>query len=273
METHVYRRAELLARGYRDWQIREALNNGQLYRVRNGWYALHSADPDVVAAVRRGGALGCVSALAKHDIWVAPGYDGLHVRAGKYRREIADGFCVGFGAPLAVTQPVDEVAVALMYAARCMSREHWIAAADSVMNSRRISPEELRFRMVHVPHVVDQWMKSCDPRSQSGTESIARVRLRKRGFSVVVQPRIAAFDGYADLRIGRLLLECDSKLHHTSLADYQKDRRRDRKALSGRWMTMRLTYDDVLYDWDEVVADILSITRPDRHRVRNFLEK
>jgi hypothetical protein len=31
---------------------------------------------------------------------------------------------------------------------------------------------------------------------------------------------------------------------------------------------MRITYDDVLYGWDDVLADIRSITRTDRHRIR-----
>ena len=35
-----------------------------------------------------------------------------------------------------------------------------------------------------------------------------------------------------------------------------------------RWMTMRLTYDDVLYDWEEVLEEIRALTRPDRHRIR-----
>ena len=273
MDHHVYRRADLLAHGYRDRQIRDALDAGVLHRVRSGWYADRSADPEVVAAVRRGGALGCVSALSKHQVWVAPGYPDLHVRAGKYSRSMADGFCSGFGGPLPVTKAVDDVPLALMYAARCMTREHWIAAADSVMNSRRISADELRFRMGHIPSPVADWMRACDARSQSGTESIVRTRLRNRGFHVVVQPRIESIGGYADLRIGRLLIECDSRLHHTSPENYRKDRRRDRKSLAGRWMTMRLTYDDVLFGWDEALADICTATDAGRHRIRKVRPK
>jgi very-short-patch-repair endonuclease len=72
--------------------------------------------------------------------------------------------------------------------------------------------------------------------------------------------------GRTDLRIGRLLLECDSITHHTSLENYHNDRRRDRRALVDGWLTMRITYDDVLYGWDGILADIRAITRPDRHR-------
>jgi very-short-patch-repair endonuclease len=110
-------------------------------------------------------------------------------------------------------------------------------------------------------------MEKCEPESQSGTESITRLRLRAAGFTVVVQPVILGI-GRVDMRMGRLLIGCDSQSHHTSLDNYRNDRRRDRKALPDRWLTMRITYDDVLYGWEDVLADIRSITRTDRHRIR-----
>ena len=82
-----------------------------------------------------------------------------------------------------------------------------------------------------------------------------------------VQPEIRGV-GWVDLRVGRLLIECDSKAHHTGPANYQNDRRRDRQALLGRWLTMRITYDDVLYGWDEVLADVRAIAATGRHRIR-----
>lgn len=66
------------------------------------------------------------------------------------------------------------------------------------------------------------------------------------GFSVIVQPRIEGV-GRVDLRVGKLLIECDSKAHHTSMANYRNDRRRDRCALVRGWLKMRLTYEDVVY--------------------------
>ncbi|WP_223291399.1 endonuclease domain-containing protein [Gordonia malaquae] len=115
---------------------------------------------------------------------------------------------------------------------------------------------------------LDEWVAVCDSYLNStGTESIVRVRLRSAGFDVVVQPPVEGV-GHADLRVGRLLIECDSVLHHASRADYERDHHRDRRAVVDGWLVLRLTYDDILYDWDGVLADILSITRPDRHRAR-----
>jgi very-short-patch-repair endonuclease len=146
-----------------------------------------------------------------------------------------------------------------------MTAEHWIATCDSAMNTAGLTASEMVCELGTSSRKVASLLEKCDPRSQSGTESITRVRLRSAGFAVVVQPQIPGI-GRADLRIGRLVLECDSITHHTSLDNYQNDRRRDRRALVDDWLTMRITYDDVLYGWDGVLADIRAITRSDRHR-------
>ncbi|HEY9314515.1 MAG TPA: type IV toxin-antitoxin system AbiEi family antitoxin domain-containing protein, partial [Williamsia sp.] len=68
--------AELRQLGLDDWDVRKRVREGSLIRLRPGWYATPSADAAVVEAVRKGGALGCVSALRRHGLWVPPGYDG-----------------------------------------------------------------------------------------------------------------------------------------------------------------------------------------------------
>lgn len=170
---------------------------------------------------------------------------------------------------------VDPVPTALLTAAGstgraaspCMTAEHWIATCDSALNSADLTVAELASQMGPLARRVAALLDKCDPNSQSGTESITRLRLRSAGFAVVVQPQITGV-GRVDLGVGRLLLECDSVRHHTSLENYHNDRRRDRRALVDGWLTMRITYDDVLYGWDGVLADIRAITRTDRHRRR-----
>ncbi|WP_341268219.1 hypothetical protein [Gordonia malaquae] len=62
-------------------------------------------------------------------------------------------------------------------------------------------------------------------------------------------------------------------LHHSSREDYERDHHRDRRALLDGWLTMRLTYDDILYDWPGTLADIRAITRADRHRARSARDR
>ena len=267
MKFGVFSLAELRQLGLDDWDVRKRVREGSLIRLRPGWYATPSADAAVVEAVRKGGALGCVSALRRHGLWVPPGYDGVHARFSKYGKKPHGRSCRGSGRPLPVIAALDSVPVALDCAVKCMKAEDWIVVCDSALNSANLTVSDLQSAMGTVPYRIRELMAKCDPGSQSGTESFARLRLRAAGFKVYVQPRIPDV-GRVDLRVGRLLIECDSKEHHTSLADYQNDRHRDRKALLGRWLTMRITYDDVLYGWDDVLADVRAITRAGRHRIR-----
>lgn len=263
----IYTRVELADRDFTDTEIRRMVRTGALSHLARGWYATPTAEPAAATAVSKGGCLSCVSALAAYGFWVPPGYSGTtHIRGAKRRRGDL-GFCRGYGPPLPVTAAVDLAPTALVYAARCMTAEDWIAVTDSVMNTWKIDVPALQEMMPYMPRTIIRLMQRCDHRSQSGTESIVRVRLRALGFAVEVQPRIEAV-GHVDLKVGRLLIECDSKLHHTSLEDYQKDRMRDRKALIRQDIPFRVTFDDVIYGWAETLDDICAVTRPDRHRVR-----
>lgn len=267
MNVGIYSRAELRRLGVDEPHLRRCVRDGSLTRLRSGWYATATPDPDVAEAVRRGGVLGCVSALRKHGLWVPPGYDELHVRASKYGKSQQARTCQGPGRPRPAETALDQIPIALACAVRCMSAEDWIVVCDSALNTHGLTVPQLQSEMGTISHRIRDLMDRCDPRAQSGTETLARLRLRAAGFAVHVQPSIPEV-GWVDLRVGRLLIECDSRRHHTSVNDYQNDRRRDRNALVGKWLTMRITYDDVLYGWNEVMADVRAITRTDRHRMR-----
>ncbi|MFT3660081.1 MAG: hypothetical protein QM809_01420 [Gordonia sp. (in: high G+C Gram-positive bacteria)] len=254
--------------GFGAREIRRRLRVGDLITVRRGWYAAPRHDPDVVAAVRAGGVLSCVSALARYGFWVPPGYTGDHARIGRGVASKSRA-CRGFSETAAGTLGVDPMTVALECAARCMRPEDWIATCDSVQNSLGRSAAEIRGAMGHLPEHVLALFDKTDARAQSGTESLCRVRLRALRYKVVVQPQIPEV-GRADLRIGRLIIECDGRRYHSDEAAYRNDRIRDRRATVGKWLTFRVTLDDVIYPcgWNEVVEDIRAITAADRHRFR-----
>ena len=56
--------------------VDRVVRSGGLERVRRGWVALPGADRELVAAVRAGGVLGCVSALA-HAVMCQPKRDAV----------------------------------------------------------------------------------------------------------------------------------------------------------------------------------------------------
>lgn len=274
-EHGVLTRRELMALGYDDATLRRAVAAGDLILLRRGWYAFRMHDPDVAAAVRSGGVLGCVSALRLHGLWIPPGYPDLHIRRSKTMR--GPGRLAGCtpvrGRPGPTSSAVDPVVFALACAARCMSVEDWAAAADSYLNLNGVDREELRASIApYGGATVDALLDKTDGRAQSGTESIVRVRLRALGFHVVVQPAVdyRIYRGHADLRIGKLLIECDGARFHSGEKDRSNDYVRDRKSLIGGWESMRLAYRHVIGpEWDEVVQDVRAFTGEGRHRIRS----
>jgi very-short-patch-repair endonuclease len=62
----------------------------------------------------------------------------------------------------------------------------------------------------------------------------------------------------------RLIVELDSRLHHTDWASYEKDRARD--LVTRGYVVVRVTYRQVMQASQTVEAAILAITRPGEHR-------
>lgn len=277
-DSGVYTLKELAAMGWSPDDIKRGRQSETLIPVAHGWVRSATADPRVVAAVKAGAALSCVGALRFHQahdssgIWVPPGHNETHVRRskhmkGKPRPSGPFRWCQGYGQPLPVVTAVDSIPLALNCAARCLTPEEWIATVDSVLNTTEWTIPDIQAEMGRVAKAVTGMFARCDDRSQSGTESIARLRLIAAGFEVQVQPGIGTHE-HADLRVGALLIECDGRAYHSDAEAFRNDRRRDRMTMIDRWMTMRLTYDDVLYNWEEVLEDIRAVTRSDRHRIR-----
>lgn len=258
LDLGVFSRPELRALGLSDADLRRKVRRGELLVARRGWYSQPEADSDAVTAARRYGALSCVSALRKLGFWVPPGYESLHVRAGKSAGRRHADYCRAPGPPLPVTTIADTTGVALACAAGCMRDDDWIATCDSAMHTLGIDAADLRLMLPRSNQLIEGMLLESDSRSMSGTESLVRVRCRRAGFEVDVQPEISDTE-HADLRIGRLLIECDSVLYHVSPENYRNDRHRDRRSLTRGDPTLRLTYDDVLYGWDDTLADITTI--------------
>lgn len=265
----VFRANDLLRKVSGTYQeLYDALDTGHVERLRHGWYATPGADAATVAAVRAGGVLSCVSALAAHGIWVAHREQStLHVRMSRHAESTGIRVCHAFGPIPSTPTAVDSLPTALACAARCLDDEHWIAAVDSALQQKKLTLDSLVEAWGHTPVWVAQMLDRCDGRAQSGTESITRIRLRANNFRVMVQVWIPEV-GIVDLLMGRLIIECDSEEFHGAPAHRRNDYRRDRNALIGRWPVIRIDYDDVMNRWPEILDDIRAITATDLHRRR-----
>jgi very-short-patch-repair endonuclease len=236
-----------------------------LRSLRRGWYRSESADPGAVAAVLAGGCLTCVSALSFYGIWIPEGHRRPHVRRNERGRARPAGdvhLCpVGRHA---VTRSVDNLSTALKCAASCLSNEDFLVVCDSLLHKKLVRPDQLASWLPRLPRGKE--LTRCDSRSESGTETMVRLRLAAHNVKLRIQVYIPDI-GRVDLLIGdRLILEVDSKSHHTGEAGYARDRRRDRKALRRGLLPLRLTYYDVVHDWDECYTDISALIRRGDHR-------
>lgn len=246
-----------------------AIRRHGLTRIRRGWYAAAGADPDVVAAVRAGGALTCVSRLAALGAWRPPGDSLLHVRFAD--APAGAGGIVAHVRPgdrMPVRRAVDDPATAMTCLARCCARPLAVAVADSVLRLRILEPAELAAALRVAGESGKRVARWVDPTAESGIESLLRViLLRVRvGFRAQVVLRGV---GRVDFLVGdRLVVEADGLAHHTGLA-VQRDRDRDNACERLGFHRLRFTYWDIIERPELVEATIRAAIAKGEHRWRS----
>lgn len=236
-----------------------------------------------------GGSLSCTSVLRRQGVWVPPQVKTLHVRGNeKAHRAHPRRYCSQFTPPGPVTVAVDDIDVALRHALRCLDAEGIVVVCDSILNrtlrfdagllvpdmgSRLLTPTEVESCFTGAPIRVCRLLDRIDARAQSGTETMVRLRLRAKGVHVNVQVKIDGI-GHVDLVVGnRLIIEVDGRAYHENPYSYAEDRRRDRVATKHNLLRMRLTYEDVIYNWAEAEADIMFAVREGHHRERRHTQQ
>lgn len=264
-DAAVHTTRTLRARGMSRAALDGAVRRGDLTRVRRGWYAGTGADPALVAAVRAGGRLSCVTLLRRRGVWALD--DGMvHVRVPKGRDvRGAPGLRLHWTQDaLELERAWDDPADALACAVGCLDLRQAIAVTDSVLNLGLVSLEEATRRLAVRARgraVLDR----CDPRAESGLETFARLALvsaRIRVRSQVVVPGI----GRVDLMVGdRLVIELDGAAWHGGAADFERDRLRDRALMARGYLVMRATYRQVLLELPMLVGQVQEVVRRREH--------
>ncbi|WP_153502627.1 type IV toxin-antitoxin system AbiEi family antitoxin domain-containing protein [Cumulibacter manganitolerans] len=183
----VVRTAQLNRCGVDRDEIGRLVAMNRLRRVRHGWLASDSPAPAALAAVKGGGVLSCVSALALRGYWT-PRVTDTHVRLTDFgRRSAAGGLATGLrrcGSRAGSKRPassVDPTLIALSAAAGCVSDEELVAIIDSILHAKRVSEEDVRAALAGHPAKVRRLLDRVDGRAESGSESIARAWWRGSG--------------------------------------------------------------------------------------------
>jgi very-short-patch-repair endonuclease len=258
MTVWTYR--ELRRAGVGRTEVERMMIDGRLLRVRVGWYASTDTHASVLAAVRAGGSMSCSAALQKHGIWVVRG--DLHVRLEPRSRRYSSSAVVHRMRGSA-TGGIDDLPTALRMAVVCLSPELAVCAIDSALNNRRFTRPQLA-SLLETPRG-RRLLALADGRSESGLETLARLRLRAHRLKVHVQVEIDEI-GRVDLMIGnRLVIELDGDEWHSTPGQREKDRRRDSALTARGYLVMRAGFTRIMNDCDAFVQEVLAVVRRREH--------
>ena len=146
---------------------------------------------------------------------------------------------------------------------RCQSPERVVAAADSAIRSRQVTPREWQTAIQPLPPALRSLLIEADGVAESITESVALFRLRRLGLRLRQQVSIAGV-GRVDALIGlHLVIELDGREFHADR--FEEDRRRDALLSIRGYRVLRFSYRQVFERWGEVKAAILAATARGDH--------
>lgn len=236
------------------------VREGALVRPRQGWYSVLPPSDPRFRAVAIGGRLTGVSALHEMGAWMLRPPAVLHVsvprNAARLRTFDATGFTIHW-------EPDREnphspalcgLRQALTRAALDEDLEVSVPCFDWAFATGRLDRfdfEQVIAKLPRSARVIRDWV---DPRSQSVLESVARVRLLRKGWAVrsqVLLPDLRSIDLVVEDHVG---LELDGRKYHESR--FEADRSKDLAiAIDGRH-AIRVSARQVYVGWDEVEAAV-----------------
>jgi very-short-patch-repair endonuclease len=270
---------ELLAAGHTRAVILGASATGEVWRVRKGWYADPSVGVDVARAWRVGGRLDCVSAAEHYGLWVPDRPDLLHVAvpvtASRLRTPTHSRLRLNetpdrstrvhwTGSSLQGERSAVPLVDAISQIFRCGGVEQGFVVLESAANLGRITQTELLHIQAALTTDARRWARFANGLSQSGTESVVKLMLLRLGVAFEQQVAIPGV-GRVDFLLGEhLVLEVDSKLHHSNP---YADRKRDAALSILGKRVLRFMYSQVIYEAPVVESAILSaLSRLDHRR-------
>ncbi|CAM3754346.1 type IV toxin-antitoxin system AbiEi family antitoxin domain-containing protein [Smaragdicoccus niigatensis] len=230
-------------------------------RPRRGWYASPNANARVLRAVKAGGVVSCVSVLRLHGVWVSD--TELHIRYAARALRPTGRNCQPYRRRPREEGSIDTLDVALACAVNCLDPEQVVVALDSALNKRLIQMADATTLIRDSKYAHLRLDEKCERDSESGLETMTRLRLRSRNIAVRIQVVVGDI-GRVDLLIGRsLIIECDGEDTHRE--KFHADRERDRRLKALGFNVIRLTKQDIEDNWKDAEQDILAVIRRGDH--------
>jgi very-short-patch-repair endonuclease len=283
-------RHELLQDGATQDMLDRAWRSGELLRVRHGLYAAPDVPEPIVRAARVGGALAGPSSTSLIGGWQPHGSPlFVSTRANDHRLRHPDdaGRLLSRGEDgITVLRDAHHLdprterlrvspGTAVAQSLRHLPSWEAVAVLDSVQRlGHVVHPIDVELVRRRVPRRLRPLMDLADPRAESGTESIARIRLRDAGIPTLVQPELTETIRPDLLISDRLVIECVSVEHHSTPSAYNMDRRRIAEMVVLGYTVLEFTYPEIYFRWPSVLTTIesamwtLGISKGEHPRIR-----
>ena len=268
---------ELFGLGVTPSHLRTAIRRGAVVRAARGLYLCSHADRDQRDAAAAHGRISCLSALRRAGVWA--GIDrSLHLQLPAHASGARPDFARG-GRPIRyhwahprfpgaaqrswLVAPME----AVWQAIHCLDEEHAIACLESAVHEGFLTIDQVRELCGHAPARLAGGIQELEFSSGSGLETIVRRRLRHAGYSVVAQVRLHGI-GDEDLVVEDCVaIETDGEKWHGP-DRFSADRIRDLKTEALGRRSIRLTHDQILYEWETTLAAIARVVE-DAQRARS----
>lgn len=259
---------QLVKRGASDLDLTMAVRRREVVRVRNGWYTTMDETDDAVRAVRVGGRLTGISAIAARGGWVLDRPVHLHVSVplnaarlrtanNRFRRldVAAKGRVALHWDSRDLSDRGTATSVGLLDALlRVALDEDWettIAAFDWALHTGQIEMFDVEVIALQLPARLKPLSQWVDANCESLPESLARTRLRLEGHMVRSQVRVGHTFDRIDLVVDEVVaLETDGEEFH--VARFEPDRSKDLDIAIDGWHGLRPAAKHVFHDWPRV---------------------
>ncbi|TFC92123.1 MULTISPECIES: DUF559 domain-containing protein [Cryobacterium] len=270
-----------------DWRaLRAAVETGYLVRARRGHYALPDTDMHILEAVRLGGRLACVSAVANAGIFVldsafahihldptASRLRAPHDRFQQLTSQNRDGVELHWGQlldPRGGTEFRIGLADALVQGFRCQESSFAIASLENALHQKLLAAHAVAQVFAALPAEFQRLRPLIDSRSESGQESVLRLVFLGAGFHVEIQVEIGGV-GRVDMIVeGRIVVEADSRQFHEGWEAQARDRTRDCDLAMLGYLSLRVLYRDIIHNPERVIAAVIGLLAA-TSRYRTFI--
>lgn len=248
--------SRLYAVGFSKHQVRAAVSDGVLRRVRRSWILHAECDASRALAAELGGRVTCLSAARLRGLWT-PDHDQTHIGVAPDASKLVvppDARLHWSVGPVPVApHAVDDAPINLLYqVARCQPEAQALAVWESAVRTGLVELavlERVRWRSTRARALVDV----ATAMSDSGMETKFVGMMRGIGIAVRQQVRI---DGRpVDGLIGeKLVVQLDGFAHHSSAADRRRDLEADARLRLRGYTVLRFDYQQLFFRPDYVIG-------------------